>query len=134
MTAPVQSARGPRASVSSSALGRNTAQEAAPSSLPLSRRQSQDSEADTMSAAAVPLPSGRPSSQSGNSIPDAVPGKGDVPLPSARRASAAASKGRAAQPSARRSAQADPSAPLPSARRGTRDVSSSSGNSAAAGT
>ncbi len=132
-TAPSLTARGPRTSLSSSDLG---------AALPSSRGQSQDGADDSMAVAVAPLPSARSRPQSQNSVPslalgrrapaqaaagaDASGPEGDVvSLPSARRATAVP-KSIIALPSARRGGmvQSDLGAPLPSARRGTRDVSS----------
>ncbi len=132
----------PRASLSSSDLSRADSSSAVPS-----RRQSQDTEADTsMAVAAAPLPSARQRPDSRNSVPRLSLGRqapaqaaagadgngpeGSVLLPSARRGPAA-SKSTSALPGAKRSVQNDAGAPLPSARRGLREVGSSGAQAAA---
>ncbi len=135
-------ASNPRASLSSSDLGRADSSSAVPS-----RRQSQDAEPDnSMAVAAAPMPSDRQRPDSRNSVPNLSLGRrapaqaaagadgngpeGNVPLPSARRGPAP-SKSTAALPTAKRLVQNDLGAPLPSARRGLREVGSSGAQAAA---
>ena len=132
----------PRASLSSSDLGRADSSSAVPS-----RMHSQDTEADiSMAVAAAPLPSARQRPDSRNSVPKLSLGRqapaqaaaraddngpeGNVALPPARRGPAP-SKSTSALPGAKRSVQNDLGAPLPSARRGVREVGSSGAQAAA---
>ena len=143
---PSLTARGPRASLSSSDLSRGESSSAAPS-----RTHSQGEESDS-SAAAAPMASATQQPGVRSSVPALALGRrataqaaagaqGSTALPSARKA-AAVPRSKASLPSAQRSqgdlglplpsarrgkgdAQADAGAPLPSARRATRDAPSS---------
>ena len=117
--------RGPRASLSSSDLGRGGFTSAAPSPVPI-----QDGESDSSAAAPMAAAKQRPDSR--NSLGRKASAKaaagaegsateGNAPLPSARRASALP-KSKATVAAVRRSGQGASSAPLPSARRGTKDA------------